>query len=205
MLNNDNSKEKLNKEIIKIQNEMKDLKLDHNKILSFAINLHKVAPKNHNSDTIDIVNLLSSIGFKLYTAELPENTSGALYVNSEYLDKYGSSKIILISSLIKAGKKRFVLAHELGHYLFEFKPYSQDMAPAYYSSYIEHKEKTEEEINASLFAAELLMPKDEFIKEFKYLKNNRIPDQIVDELALKYKVTFKTAQMRCKELSLNIW
>ena len=84
--------------------------------------------------------------------------------NSEGRIVFGKSKAIITvnSDIIYAGKKRFVMAHELGH--FEMH---RDLVPVHHDTdaTLEYFKNGHQETEANEFASELLMPEQLFIKE----------------------------------------
>ena len=82
------------------------------------------------------------------------------------LEKYKDSFLITISARDPSTRKRFTLAHELGHYMlhrhlvgdgmYDDRAYRSTHMGRYHNTLIGPKEETD----ANKFAANLLMPKD---------------------------------------------
>ena len=104
----------------------------------------------------------------------------------------GDSAVITIDSKIEfESRKRFVLAHELGHYVLHRhnKKLFQDNSDTLNQWY--HKVFGNEELEANEFAAEFLMPADIFIDE---CKGKIFKPEFVDYLAEGFEVS-KTASI----------
>ena len=154
-----------------------------------------------NTYPIEIVNIARNMGFKVFSSDTLDNDdSGIIGIDANLNVKYGSNKCVIVNSNIKAGKKRFVLAHELGHYLFEFNELKE---MSFYHSYNKDSKEDENEIKANEFAASLLMPSEDFIKSYeKSFKKKIALVDIVVELSEKFGVTTKSVQKRISELEL---
>ena len=87
-----------------------------------------------------------------------EEVSGALRVK-------GSEKDIFINKYDGSTRRRFTIAHELGHYFLHHDPsVSPDETIVSLRS-----ARTKKESEADLFAAELLMPKDHVLSIYEKL------------------------------------
>ncbi|MCB0460073.1 MAG: ImmA/IrrE family metallo-endopeptidase [Flavobacteriaceae bacterium] len=91
--------------------------------------------------------------------------------NSEGRIVFGKSKVIITvnSDIIYLGKKRFVIAHELGH--FEMH---RNLVPLHHDTdaTLEYFKNGHQETEANEFASELLMPEKMFKKECENKKFN---------------------------------
>lgn len=93
--------------------------------------------------------------------------SGFVSVDKGTIEKYGSDKIIGINDADELGHQRFVIAHELAHYLFDY-----DMTDKpYFDTYKKNSHKSEKEQIANKFATNLLMPARYFALRFDENKN----------------------------------
>ena len=64
-----------------------------------------------------IVKIAKDFDFKTYKEHLKE--SGDININGGTLKKYGHNKVILVNRNDELFHQRFVVAHELAHYLFD--------------------------------------------------------------------------------------
>ena len=109
----------------------------------------------------------------------------------------GTKGIIRVNQgIIEPGRKRFAVAHEVGHWLLHrsisqlLACTSDDMADKYKGSV--------EEIEANIFAAELLMP-SALISSV--LAKNTLNKKLIETLALECLTSFTATALRCVDLS----
>jgi hypothetical protein len=114
------------------------------------------------------------------------------------LVRKGGLGIITVSSRIpEEGRKRFAIAHELGH--FELHTASQLILCAEEDMYVWNENKAQE-IEANEFAASILMPKDIFAR---YLKAGPPNMYVVKDLAGEFRTTLTATASRYVQLSLE--
>ena len=157
---------------------------------------------NDFSTGVPIVEILAQLGFKVYQSDLePEGLSAYIAVDPSYKSVFGSNKITCVHIKDSIGHKKFALAHELGHYLFD---YDDEKDVYYYNTYFPQKDEGLEEERANKFAANLLMPEREFqkkFKEFKKIEKNK--EDTVNELQQYFYVSFAAILKRFKELGIS--
>ena len=146
---------------------------------------------------VPIVKIMSSLGFKVVLQNYEEkNLSGIIGVDIELVDKIGTDKIVSVSRKDTLGHQRFTLAHELCHYIFDF---DRDSLKPYYDGYDTAKADVETEVRANTFAANLLMPKEIFVAQYKmYLSLPKY--DLVLKLADEFKVSPTAVKKRLDEL-----
>lgn len=161
------------------------------------------------SSGVPIVEMLTKLGFKIYQSRLePENLSAYIAINPQYEDIYGSNKIICVNIKDNIGHKKFALAHELGHYLFDF---NEDKNLYYYDTYfaekgrdnLEESEEKIEEKRANKFAANLLMPEIEFREKYEQFKKLQSKIDIVSALGHYFWVSSTAVLKRFNELGIS--
>jgi Zn-dependent peptidase ImmA (M78 family) len=138
--------------------------------------------------TLDIF----AVSRKIYPDEayLP-NCDGLLLVNL----KNDTGLATINSSIIEPGKKRFALAHEIGH--FELHRRKKRRWECTEADFLKWYEKSEEEPEANAFAAELLMPED----LFKGATSGKIPSvDIIKQLASEFKTSLTASAIRFSEI-----
>jgi Zn-dependent peptidase ImmA (M78 family) len=122
----------------------------------------------------------------------------ALYKNAEVryaplkgmdgcIVREGNTAVITVNSAIEfEGQKRFVIAHELGHFFLH--PNTRQIETVDKNQINNWTDKQEtEEYEANLFAAELLMPSDLF---FPRLKGQRPSFELIESLAKNFNTTY---------------
>lgn len=100
-------------------------------------------------------------------------------------------------------KGRFTLAHELGHYFIDHHRHALEtgkMQPHIhcYNQFGKNEEWIIER-EADNFAANLLMPKDEFMKD---VKSEEFSGQMIQSVASKYNVSFSACAIRYMNMNL---
>jgi hypothetical protein len=122
---------------------------------------------------------------------------GSSVSNSTVLRKGGLGIITVNSGIPEEGRKRFAIAHELGH--FELHAVSQLILCTEEDMYVWNENKGQE-IDANEFAASILMPKDMFTQHFKRGQPNM---EVVRDLARKFTTTLTATALRYVQLSLE--
>ena len=145
---------------------------------------------------VDIFKLATDLGFDVRGAEFEEQLDGILIVN-EYVDKiemFNKNKIIAYNCLKDIDAKKFIVAHELAHYICE-KTNAHDKKIV--TAARDHKDgysSNEQEQRMDYIAASLLIPKDDLIE---FIKNR---DNVTAQVAKRYKVPQELAQRRIEEV-----
>ncbi len=148
---------------------------------------------------VEIVAIVSFYGFSVYELEMSDDISGMIFADEKNIKNFDSNKIIVVNSKHSAVRKRFTIAHELGHYILAGCP----------GKCYAHRESSDvynaEERDANSFASALLMPEDDVIKFFN--SNSKKTFGKSDSLqifcvAKKYNVSEKAAEVRLKKLGL---
>lgn len=156
-----------------------------------------------SENSVDVIDVAKRLGFVVGNAILNEEDDGFIIVaeNQEEILEVKTNKLIGVNSDRTLEWKRFIVAHEIGHYILHFK--EKNMTGLY--AHRDHKRgHSEIENEADFFAANLLMPRDMFKDKYNAMK--KIYDnykEIVDALSRHYIVTAKMAERRIKELELT--
>lgn len=125
--------------------------------------------KYYNESATPIVKIIREFGIDICRAKrIPEGISGVIYAGGRTKKVYGSDKIIFTDDSEPFEHQRFVMAHELAHYLFDYlgNPERQNARITFAETYPRKNHNSVNEIRANRFAAELLMPKKLFIKQY---------------------------------------
>lgn len=156
---------------------------------------------DENETGVPIVEILMKFGFKIYESNLePDGLSAYIAVDPKFEEIYKSNKITCVHVKDNIGHKRFALAHELAHYLFDFNE-SEDLY--YYNTYFPHKDEDKmEEKRANKFAANLLMPENAFLNKFKEYKELQSKADIVSALGQYFHVSPTAILKRFSELDI---
>lgn len=148
-----------------------------------------------------IANILNKVGFKIYSLEMDETLSGRIGIANEFKEILGSKKILQINSKDNRGHQRFTMAHELGHYIFDYDGHNR-YANAY--SLAEDDVNSPGEIRVNRFAVALLMPKNIFVDKYTARKTLGLDEvSICKSLAEEFEVSETAVSKRIVELGLH--
>lgn len=158
---------------------------------------------NVYSAPVPIADIAEKYGFVVFETFL-EDESGFLLISKEGISINGKKhkKVIAVNSVDTPFRKRFTIAHELGHYFLEVYENEEKLVEDYYvhreiNSYNNLKREKE----ADKFAAELLMP-TEFV-EYEIKRLNRLDLLLTDIpqfISNKFQVSYSSARYRLSEL-----
>lgn len=111
-----------------------------------------------------IATILDKAGFYFYIEDLPENMSGIIAVSDHLIELHGNKRIIKVNKDDNRSHQRFTMAHELGHYIFDYTGEGK-----YIDAYdiTEEKVDTPKEMRVNRFATALLMPQDKFRDKYQ--------------------------------------
>ena len=167
---------------------------------------HILENQNITSLPVPVKKIIKNLNIDLKEEDFEDDLSGALVI------KQGAAKMG-INSKHSTVRKRFTMAHELGHYILHVDKDSNgndifvDNALVMFRkgggslSNLEYRKERE----ANNFAASLLMPEKFVVKEFqKTLKENQFKsdDEIISILASKFKVSESAMTFRAMNLNL---
>ena len=147
--------------------------------------------------------LAERLGFTVATMRFQDpKITGLILVNDrEPIKGVNVQRFIGISEDLPKDRYRFILAHELGHFIL----HKRNEEPLFaFRDYDNSRSGTPEEEQAELFARALLMPK-EYIKTAVQsaesdIKNNR--ERLSEYISKLFQVTPKKADQRLEELNL---
>jgi Predicted Zn peptidase len=162
---------------------------------------------NHNinsSDGFDVVALAKDMGFYVGNATLDDNEDGFIAVDTRETSilNTGSNKVIGVNSTRDYYTKRFIIAHELGHFILRANEQGdKDIIYAHRESKSERR--TDEEQDVDYFAACLLMPKEAFSKKYEELTTKPLSqEETVAALQRVFSAPLKSVERRVEELAL---
>ncbi len=152
--------------------------------------------KIDTSKPVDIVALVRNLGFAVASLDLPETEDGFVIIDEEDDNLFGleSDKVIGVNDSRDFVDQRFIVAHELGHFLLHSKN----------EPLFAHREnikgKNQEENDADYFAACILMYDELFVYIYKALEN--VTDKLEEKvsfLAEYFKVPEQSVRRRIAE------
>lgn len=148
---------------------------------------------------VDIFRLATDLGFDVRAAALPREVDGMILVDetAERLADFRSNKVIAYNSSSDINKKKFIVAHELAHYISQKNKAngkSQQIIVAA-RDLVGNSSRSTKEQRMDYMAAALLMPRDDILKRFDLDK-----DHIRETLATYYRVDSILAERRIEEV-----
>lgn len=119
---------------------------------------------------IPIVNIAKAYGFIVVEMNLEE--PGFMIIDKKGVEVNGKNekRIIAINNLDSPFRKRFTIAHELGHYFLEVDGKSENENYYFHREVKSSETDYKKEREADLFASELLVPTRILKKEIEKLK-----------------------------------
>ncbi|HTQ40238.1 MAG TPA: ImmA/IrrE family metallo-endopeptidase [Pirellulales bacterium] len=121
---------------------------------------------------------------------------------SGFLDRRSAVPIIGVNRHHLENRQRFTIAHELGHHFLHSESLYFDDRVLRFRDAESSEGINTDEMEANLFAAELLMPK-EFLED--YFSNHILDindDEAIEDLAKEYKVSPQSLMYRLNYLDL---
>lgn len=134
-----------------------------------------VEMSDNTEGEVDVIKLAQKLGFLVGLTSLPEEEDGFIIVDKdakaiERLTGLQVDKVIGINPERDLQTKRFIIAHELGHYKLHYETEASD---GMYAHRENKKGKDDKENAADYFAACLLMPHESFKKKYDELKKKK--------------------------------
>lgn len=156
---------------------------------------------NENRGIIDIVAFAESKGFEVFLSKMPEkDEDGAIYIGISENEK--KTQRILISNKLSYPTARFVIAHELGHYVLHYNEKEMNEQEGKVFFHVDtHSNKSKDEQAADYFAACILLPKDVFRNKYEELISRiRKSEVVIDMLSQIFIANPRTVQRRISEV-----
>lgn len=160
-----------------------------------------------NTYPIPVIEIAQELGFDVFETDMSdEELSGIIAIDSELKKTFDTDKLILVNERDTNEHKRFTIAHELAHYLFDAVP-----EQSYYNTYrtdesqwnANEAEHDDRERVANYFAANLLMPELDFARKYNGLKKSQSKSAIIEELAAYFGVPKTAITIRYRELGIQ--
>ena len=186
----------------------KDIKgaiiMDEAMIEKAALDTIKEVDYVDNGDSIDVIQIAKRLGFVVGNAFLnDDDDDGFIVVDEGKEEIFGikTDKLIGVNSSKSLEWKRFIIAHEIGHYKLH---YSLERDGGIYAHRDHKKGKNNIENEADFFAANILMPREKFSRMYSELKEKKLTQEdIALILAKRFVVTQVMASRRIGELRLS--
>ena len=146
---------------------------------------------------VDIEQIAREYNIIVRPVNLPDEISGVL-------DNSTGRYIILVNSNQAQVRQRFSIAHELGHYFLHSDTAKQvhiDKIRYYRNSNSSSSGTDRKEIEANIFASELLIPSDELLSILSTGKYDIFDDNCISSLAKKFGVSSAALSVKIDKLA----
>lgn len=157
----------------------------------------EIRVNSENKIPVPVVEIVKSLGFRLFAQELPRNIGGFIIVKDELKDTYKTNKIISVNIHENPKRRRFAVAHELGHYLLDFAENKSEFYNIFTNNETAEDDK-EKVINA--FATMLLVPEDKFKKKYEDYKKDKSMYKTINQLSEYFLVPTSIIKTKIKEV-----
>jgi Zn-dependent peptidase ImmA (M78 family) len=114
----------------------------------------------------------------------------------------GDEVYIGVNSLQSRNRRRFTIAHELGHFVLHEGIYVDKDFRINWRDGNSSKAANPDEMEANRFAAELLMPTDLLVRDIESLR--RVDPAALESLARRYRVSSHAMRIRLGNFGLNL-
>lgn len=150
----------------------------------------------HLKAPVNLISLMETLEIQFEEKDYEGQLSGAAIFN-------GTQMIVTVNSGESEKRKRFTIAHEIGHLLLHAdQAMSVDVAPISLNRDANSSSgENWREIEANYFAASILMPTKDVIKYFEKWKNLE-EDDLLEKLASRYEVSLQAMSIRLGKLGL---
>ena len=180
-------------------------KLQNNPANMYSINdAEKLAEQvleigGYEAGATPIIEIAKKFGFSTFSEKnMPEEISGNIFVGGTTKEVYGTDKVIVVGDQEEYAHQRFIIAHELAHYLLDYvgSEDSYNSGILFSRTYPKHNHDSSEELRADRFAAELLMPTKLFYRQ--YLRAMEASDYNI-----RYTIAYLSNYFKTKKSSIE--
>lgn len=147
---------------------------------------------------VDVFEVASFLGFDVRGTEFEESLDGLLLVdeNKEKILDFNSNRIIAYNCKKDIQMKKFIVAHELAHYIDVKKDsYDRKIVMAKRDHEEGYSDNVEEQ-RMDYMAAAILIPKVDLLKQIENLNG----DEMIDYIVKRYNVNDEMAKRRIEEV-----
>jgi Zn-dependent peptidase ImmA (M78 family) len=151
----------------------------------------KIYNQYASSTPFDVISFAQDLGIEVLESDQLEKTTRG------YIKEFSNNKVVIcVNKNNYFNRKRFTIAHELGHYFLHRGKLKNTIIEAedYQDNAMYHDETlNQEEKEANNFGATILMPKEQFIKLWNmdnYPVEMMAKDFLVSELAIYTRAKF---------------
>ncbi|MDX2004547.1 MAG: ImmA/IrrE family metallo-endopeptidase [Meiothermus sp.] len=144
---------------------------------------------------VDVYALAQTLGVSVVEESLDDPVSGFLIVKKD-------KGIVAVNKNHHTNRRRFSVAHELGHFVLHRQEEKLFVTNVYYRNGASDKGVDPKEIQANAFAAALLMPEDTLRQLVGDTAIDLSDEERVKSLAAKFEVSLQAMLVRLSSLGL---
>jgi len=144
---------------------------------------------------VDVYTMAQELGVAVVEESLDDSVSGFLVVKND-------KGIIAVNKNHHTNRRRFSIAHELGHFVLHRKQAKLFVTNVYYRNGSSEKGVDPKEIQANAFAAALLMPENTLRELVGETAIDLSDEERVKSLAAKFEVSLQAMSVRLSSLNL---
>ena len=150
---------------------------------------------------VDVFNVASKIGFDIRGTEFNEKLEGLILVDetADRIPGFNSNKVIAYDCHKDINHKKFIVAHELAHYIEEKINNWESKIVVAARDHEEGYSENEDEQRKDYIAAALLVPRSDLLKRFPKDKIT-INKSFYQEVSDIYNVSYNLAERRIHEV-----
>lgn len=153
-----------------------------------------------------IVNIAKQFGFAVIQQPIKQkNESGNIFIGGTTEEVYNFKKVIIVSDKEEYFDQRFIVAHELYHYLMDYlsnREYTDNPGKLFSKPYYNNAKNN---LQADKFASELLMPQHQFTAQYLFAIEESYDRQYtISYLSSFFKITKSGVERRILEIMNSI-
>lgn len=150
---------------------------------------------------VDVFALADSLGFDVRGAEFRDKLEGILLVNElqEKIEGFDSNKVIGYNCFKDINTKKFIVAHELAHYIEEKQANKETHIVIAARDHEDGYSDNKDEQRKDYIAAAILVPKDDLLSRYKKEEISN-DDVFYAKVAEAYNVDLELAKRRVQEV-----
>lgn len=158
--------------------------------------------KEHNiilEVPVDIFSVATKLGFDVRGAEFEDNLDGLIVVdeNEDVIEPFTSNKIIAYNCKRDITSKKFIVAHELSHYIEEKVDNPRKKIVCAARDHADNYSQDDQEQRKDYMAAALLMPKEHMLGRYTNISKT---SDFITQVANDYNVREIMAERRIAEV-----
>lgn len=145
---------------------------------------------------VKIVELCKKHNISVFEKYLPKEVSGLIVIQKNNFKDFDTGRLIVVNLSDSAARRRFTIAHELGHYIL----HKGDQEEIY--AHRDAGQNSGKEQEANIFASNILMPEKLVKDALEDLKEDAYGQIKISYIAKEFAVSESAALVRLDQLGL---